>query len=221
MHGPHQPPRYINGRSKEVINRGGEIISPFEVEEAILPHPAVHKVVCFAVAHATLQETIGVFVVVKPGEPRPGLKELHAFCNKSLHSSKWPQVIIYATGEQPDIPRGPGTGKPLRQKLGERAGIPELTDDTKSMDRLFEAVAPPAGTSLSVPIACSRVVPQLERCAELCHSEGGGAVTDAVVVVRALAGGRARVLGFVAPACVDTVRRISTASTAPQQSCAL
>ena len=46
---------YINGRSKEVINRGGEIISPFEIEEAMLTLPCILKLVCFAAPHDTLQ----------------------------------------------------------------------------------------------------------------------------------------------------------------------
>ena len=58
---------YVTGRSKEVINRGGEIISPAEVEEALLSHPGVSDVVAISVPHATLQETVGVVVVTTKG----------------------------------------------------------------------------------------------------------------------------------------------------------
>jgi acyl-CoA synthetase (AMP-forming)/AMP-acid ligase II len=54
---------YITGRSKEIINRGGEIISPFEIEEAVLAHPRVAQTLAFSVPHETLQETIGVVIV--------------------------------------------------------------------------------------------------------------------------------------------------------------
>ncbi len=46
---------YITGRSKEVINRGGEIISPVEVEDAVASHPSVQSVAAITVAHDTLQ----------------------------------------------------------------------------------------------------------------------------------------------------------------------
>ena len=45
---------YITGRSKEVINRGGERISPVEIEEVLLTHPAVDQCAVFATPHATL-----------------------------------------------------------------------------------------------------------------------------------------------------------------------
>jgi acyl-CoA synthetase (AMP-forming)/AMP-acid ligase II len=84
---------YISGRSKEIINRGGETISPMEIEEALLRHPAVKEVMCFASPHNQFQETIGAVLVVSPGSKRPDLHSLHAFLDSSLHRSKWPQVI--------------------------------------------------------------------------------------------------------------------------------
>ena len=47
----------MTGRSKEVINRGGEIISPVEIEAALASHPAVASVLAFATPHALLQES--------------------------------------------------------------------------------------------------------------------------------------------------------------------
>ena len=55
------------GRSKEVINRGGEIISPFDIEDVVITHPSVLSTVAFSVPHEKLQETIGVVVVTRPG----------------------------------------------------------------------------------------------------------------------------------------------------------
>jgi acyl-CoA synthetase (AMP-forming)/AMP-acid ligase II len=46
---------YITGRSKDVINRGGEIISPAEVEDAVVSHPAVEAALAFSVPHDVLQ----------------------------------------------------------------------------------------------------------------------------------------------------------------------
>jgi acyl-CoA synthetase (AMP-forming)/AMP-acid ligase II len=57
----------ITGRLKEMINRGGEKISPREVDEVILDHPAVAQVVTFAIPHRTLGEDIAAAVVLKSG----------------------------------------------------------------------------------------------------------------------------------------------------------
>ena len=95
-----------------MINRGGEIISPTEIEEALLSHPAVKNLVAFATPHDILQETIGVCVVTEPGHPRVGLVGLQAHAAYSLHPSKWPYLIVYAK----DIPKT-GTGKAMRARL--------------------------------------------------------------------------------------------------------
>lgn len=54
---------YITGRSKEIINRGGEILSPLEIESVLMSHPRVAEVMVFAVPHYTLQETVGCAIV--------------------------------------------------------------------------------------------------------------------------------------------------------------
>ena len=110
---------YINGRSKEVINRGGEIISPFEVEEACLTHPGILNLICFAQPHDTLQEGIGIAVLVRPGHARPDLRSIQQHVGKALHPSKWPQMLVYM---DTDLPKGPGSGKPQRSYFADRAG---------------------------------------------------------------------------------------------------
>ncbi len=57
----------IVGRTKEIINRGGEKISPYEVEKALLQHPAVREAAAFAVPHPRLGENVGAAVVLHPG----------------------------------------------------------------------------------------------------------------------------------------------------------
>lgn len=54
---------YITGRSKEVINRGGEILSPLEIENLLITHPKIDQVMVFSVPHHTLQETVGCAIV--------------------------------------------------------------------------------------------------------------------------------------------------------------
>jgi acyl-CoA synthetase (AMP-forming)/AMP-acid ligase II len=55
----------IVGRSKEIINRGGEKISPYDVERALLCHAAVCEAAAFAVPHPRLGEIVGAAVVLK------------------------------------------------------------------------------------------------------------------------------------------------------------
>ena len=57
----------IVGRTKEIINRGGEKISPYDVEKALLRHPAVREAAAFAVPHPRLGENVGAAVVLNAG----------------------------------------------------------------------------------------------------------------------------------------------------------
>merc|ERR1719316_1991921 len=56
---------YLSGRFKEIINRGGEKISPFEVEDVMRKHDAIQDVIAFAAPHEDLGEVVGVAIVKK------------------------------------------------------------------------------------------------------------------------------------------------------------
>ena len=58
---------FLTGRLKEQINRGGEKISPLEVDEVLLRHPAVAEAVTFAIPHDKLGEEVGAAVVLVEG----------------------------------------------------------------------------------------------------------------------------------------------------------
>lgn len=190
---------FINGRSKEVINRGGEIISPFEVEEALVTHPDILTVICFAAEHDTLQETIGIACTIREGRTRPDIKSLQKWAAKGLHPSKWPQVVVFFdTG----LPVGPGSGKPLRTKLGSRCKLAELTDATVDSDRLYEALCPPKGTDLKVPIECSRCVADLVKVSSVVRGIGLG-VESSCAVLRPLLRGAPGIVCYVTPGSVD------------------
>ncbi|EHK46238.1 hypothetical protein TRIATDRAFT_80644 [Trichoderma atroviride IMI 206040] len=146
---------YITGRSKEVINRGGELISPFEVENAIMrlsmsPESPLHgrilQTLAFSVPHDVLQEVVAVVLVTPANAPRVDLKTLQTALRSSLQQVKWPVLITYMN----DVPKK--NNKVLRIRLGQRCGIPELTDDTCYLNRHWEATCPPPDTDLSVPI---------------------------------------------------------------------
>ncbi|KAI8666877.1 Carrier domain-containing protein [Fusarium sp. Ph1] len=149
---------YITGRSKEVINRGGELISPFEVENAIMSASMssdsrisgrVSQALAFSACHDVLQEVVAVALVTPPKVPRVDLKTLHSSLKSSLQQAKWPVLITYMD----DLPKK--NNKVLRIKLGQRLGLPDVSDDTPYLERHWQASCPPPDTALSVPIECS------------------------------------------------------------------
>jgi acyl-CoA synthetase (AMP-forming)/AMP-acid ligase II len=90
-------------RIKELINRGGEKISPREIDEVLLAHPAVAEAVCFGVPHAMWGEEVEAAVVVR--EPVASA-DLLAYCRERLSDFKRPKQIHITT----TIPRT-ATGK--------------------------------------------------------------------------------------------------------------
>lgn len=146
---------FLTGRQKEVINRGGELISPLEIEEAISfasqdsnspLYGLVNKVLAFSAPRDVLQEVVGVVLVTNFGKPRPDLRVLQEALKTSLHSSKWPVVLVYMDA----LPTR--NGKLLRIKLGERLSLFPINDDTTLAQRHFHAVCPPPNTSLETKI---------------------------------------------------------------------
>jgi oxalate---CoA ligase len=97
------------GRLKELINRAGEKISPYEVEDVLLTHPAVAEAAAFPVPDEKYGEQVGVVVVLR-GEATPG--ELAAHCADRLAAFKRPARVTIL----PEIPKGP-TGKIQRRTL--------------------------------------------------------------------------------------------------------
>lgn len=152
---------FITGRSKEVINRGGEIIAPVDVESAVMKHPRVANCMAFSVAHDVLQEVVGIVIVPQANGTRIDLQELHRFLRPHLHPSKWPQVIVYMD----NVPRNMNN-KALRINFANRCGLVELTDAVSPSGRLYEAKAPPKTASLKDPIPASLVRVNSNRVVE-------------------------------------------------------
>ena len=84
---------FISGRIKEIINKGGEKISPQEVDEALMKHEAVFQAVCFSVKHEKLGEDIAAAVVLKEGKTIED-RELKAHLSKSITTFKIPRQIL-------------------------------------------------------------------------------------------------------------------------------
>ena len=108
---------FLTGRLKEQINRGGEKVSPLEVDEALLGHPAVAQAVTFAVPHAKLGEEVAAAVVAAAGS-RIDERDLRRFLAQSLAAFKVPRRILVLD----ELPKGP-TGKLQRIGLAERLGL--------------------------------------------------------------------------------------------------
>lgn len=108
---------YVEARIKEVINRGGDKISPGEIEEALLSHPGVSEATVFSIPDPMLGENIGAAVVPREGETvAPVMLKRHV--SGQLAYFKVPAHIWLVAS----IPRGP-TGKVRRIGLYDRLGL--------------------------------------------------------------------------------------------------
>jgi acyl-CoA synthetase (AMP-forming)/AMP-acid ligase II len=107
----------ITGRSKEIINRGGEKISPREVDEILLNHPAIQQALTFAMPHEKLGEEVAALVVLHDGYIADE-KSIREFSSNYLADFKIPKNIIFMT----EIPKG-ATGKMQRVGLAQRLNL--------------------------------------------------------------------------------------------------
>jgi len=107
----------LTGRLKEIINRGGEKISPREVDEILMDHPAVAQVVCFGMPHPKLGEEVAAAIVLREGQQATE-RELQDFVGKRAADFKVPKRILILD----EIPKG-ATGKLQRIGLAAKLGL--------------------------------------------------------------------------------------------------
>jgi len=107
----------LTGRLKEIINRGGEKISPREVDEVLMDHPAVRQVVVFGVKHDKLGEDVAAAVVLREGQSADE-KDLRDYAGGRLAAFKVPRKILFLE----EIPLG-ATGKLQRIGLAAKLGL--------------------------------------------------------------------------------------------------
>ncbi|HEX4568995.1 MAG TPA: acyl--CoA ligase [Dongiaceae bacterium] len=108
----------ISGRLKEIINRGGEKITPREIDEVLMDHPSVAQALAFAMPHDMLGEEVAAAVVLREGQ-EASERELRDFVARHLADFKVPRRIVLLQ----EIPKGP-TGKLQRIGLARRLGLP-------------------------------------------------------------------------------------------------
>ena len=108
---------FLTGRLKEQINRGGEKVSPLEVDEVLLRHAAVAQAVTFAMPHDKLGEEVAAAVVLTSGVDLTEA-QVRAFVGRSLAAFKVPRRVVFCD----ELPKGP-TGKLQRIGLAHRLGL--------------------------------------------------------------------------------------------------
>ena len=118
---------FLSGRTREMINRGGENIAPREVDEALLEHPAVAEAVTFAVPHPTLGEDVAAAIVLRP-KAETTARDIRQFAALRLAEFKIPRQLLFVK----ELPKGP-TGKVQRVGMATTLGL------TKSSENPFVA----------------------------------------------------------------------------------
>jgi len=108
---------FLRGRLKEMINRGGEKISPRGVDDVLLSHPGIAQAAAFAVPDERLGEDIAAAVVLRPGSPADEAG-IRAYAAGKLAYFKVPRRVIFVE----EIPKGP-TGKLQRAGLAGQLGL--------------------------------------------------------------------------------------------------
>lgn len=108
----------IRGRIKELINRGGEKISPERVEGVLATHPKVLEVAVFGVPHPMYGEAVAAVVV--PRGAAPGADELTEFCRERLAPFEIP-ATFEAAEELPHTAKGSLDRRAVSARFG-RAG---------------------------------------------------------------------------------------------------
>jgi acyl-CoA synthetase (AMP-forming)/AMP-acid ligase II/thioesterase domain-containing protein len=131
---------FIDGRLKEMINRGGAKVLPGEVDDWLMAHPAVARAAAFAMPHPMLGEEVAAAVVLRAGASATAA-ELRRYAASQLSSFKVPRRILFL-----DALPVSATGKPVRAKLAEmlaaevRSCQPPQTETQKRLARVWEKV---------------------------------------------------------------------------------
>ena len=170
---------FITGRIKEIINRGGQKISPREVDEVLCTHPAVANAVAFAVPDHRLGEDVAAAVVLRPGHAASEI-EIRNHAATRIAQYKVPRRIVFLD----ELPKGP-TGKLQRIGLAAQLGLDGLGAASNSSSRPNEFVAPSTPTERTLTGIWEQVL-GVERIGV--HDDflalGGDSMLAALVIAR-------------------------------------
>ncbi len=110
---------FITGRSKDLIIRGGENISPGEIEAVLESHPKVDEAAVIGVPDVDWGEVVKAVLVLRPGEQATP-DEIVQYAKGRLASYKAPSYVAFVH----ELPRNP-MGKVLKTELRKLYGKPE------------------------------------------------------------------------------------------------
>ena len=94
----------ISGRIKDLVIRGGENISPMEIEDRLVEHEAVAQASIVGAPDEKYGEELGAFVELREGYARPSDEELRAFVREKLARFKAPRYFWWLQGDNPRVP---------------------------------------------------------------------------------------------------------------------
>lgn len=89
---------FLSGRADDVIVRGGENMSPGEIEDVLLTHRAISDACAAAVPSVEWGEAVGIAVVVRQGHEQPSEQELKELIRARLRSSRVPDKVVFVDG---------------------------------------------------------------------------------------------------------------------------
>ena len=144
---------FIAGRIKEIINRGGEKISPQEIDEVLMQYPVIAQSITFSMPHFQLGEDIASAIVFR-GDNVARESDIKHFLATKLASFKVPRRIYFVD----EIPKGP-TGKPQRIGTAEKLGL--VSERTKASMKA-EYLAPRNGLERGLAKIWSQIL-RIER----------------------------------------------------------
>ena len=194
---------FLKGRIREMINRGGEKISPPELDEILSAHPEIVQAAAFSVPHRVLGEDVAVALVLREGGACSA-EEIRDYLASRVSSFKIPQQIEFVDA----LPLG-ATGKVSRRMLTEQFG-------TVSED---EYVAPRTDLERTLATVWAEAL-QLERVGiDDNFFRIGGDSLSGVHLLTAVEQELGRVLPVEALMKVNTIRSMAEAISAAETSC--
>ena len=107
---------FLEGRADDVIVRGGENLSPGEIEDVLMTHEAVSDVAVIGIADEQWGESVAAVIVLKPGF-QVSEADFQSFVRERMRSSRVPEKIEFWT----ELPYNE-TGKLLRRVVREKLG---------------------------------------------------------------------------------------------------
>ena len=151
---------FLTGRSKEMIKRGGEQVSPFEVEEEIVRVcPFVKIALCFGVPDMLLGEQVGLVIVLNDPNLEPyasGSKAMHTKTIRSilkgrsaLTPAKYPEHVIVVKSEDKLVKNA--TGKFVRIGLAKHLNCTSVDDPEVEVSHVTQEAAKESAVQSTMP----------------------------------------------------------------------